>query len=1512
MSELRLSRVKIFFLLLVCICSLFGKMVYAGTISEEEPGINPYRAYHAGNGDGIVDTYSGSLKVHHTDISIPGNGGLDIQVERIYGLNSGSFGTGLGDSSWKLHFGRLFGGGEVANQFCNSPQIKDINDRPWLELPDGSIQQFAKAPAGEAYLYISKQRWIAQCAGLATGGLIIYSPNGTRYEMTAWEIRSGRSAWNVSKITDRNGNWLSFKYTPRSLSTPIYTYTPIYLEEITSSDGRKVSFAYENEPVPPSLKTGDIPKLLRTISANGRTWTYNYKKYYDGFNKYTNAKLESVILPDGKYWFYSYPPFTYSNITYSGYLGEIKSPLGAKTVYRYNFFFAGLNKNELKVSSKEIYSDTNLVGKWSYLYDMNGSVNPNNSGYDVTTINGPDGTSTYKFISTHNIKYITGDVWKTGLPLEIKKCKLSCLSNIGSNDNYVEYYEWSNQLISTDHASKSNYVYGGVSADNAVYAPILSKKTSNSPAGILTVNYMDYDFFGNPQTVVETGQASKTKKITYYNNVSKWIIGFADQEIIDNTWLIDRNFDSNGNMDFISRYGISEKRTYYPSGDVWTVTDASNNTTTYSNYYRGVAQRIDKPENIVFTKVVNATGTTQSETDGENYTTRYDYDLMDRIKNIVPPRGNATSIDWSTGVSKRDKILTRGGYEEKTIFDAFGQIAEIIKRDLNTGKIVRTVFRYTAIGQKEFESYPLDHQYSISGGGSGVSTEYDGLGNIVKITHADGKVKTFNYLTNNNVEVLNEEGKKYTYVYRSFGNPAEKELMGINAPVVDASVVIKRNTLGHIIDISQGAFSVKRWDYYPGQELVRNSYETSGNYSYEYYPTGLLWKKTLGSKIATHTYDLNSRLKTISYNDGYTPVSSFGYDKNDRLRSNINGSVTNYYDYDENGNLKLDSVVTDGIQLSIKYGFDSNDKLESIGYPDPDNQKVELYPDAFGRPTKVHPLASINGYYPNGVVKDLFYANNVFTLSLLDARQRPKISVISNTAGKTFLNTTFEYYGTNSLRSISDTQNSMFNRTFEYDDIDRLTGIYGPWGNNGAWTKGSITYNGRGNIQNQTYGSDSLRYSYGGIIGVLSNKPLQSVSGSKSYSFSYDEFGNVISNGKNTFKYDMAANLRCIDCSSTSATNFTYGAGNIRAKKNKNGINTYFVYASNGNLMAEYTPKNAELKQYAYIGNKQIAMRRLWRMNLDLDKDGAADAKEINQVPATNIATAENLTFYHTDPVGSPIAASSHPDGTMIWQEHYKPYGERQTRSPYAGASSNWFSGKPEDSESGLSYFGARYYDPVIGRFMSVDPVDPNPNNIHSLNRYAYANNNPYKYVDPDGRMPIDTFWDAGNVIYDIGKIGVGYMSGNQTFITDGAVDLASDGAALFVPYVPAGSTKFAKMAKSLEQVADDALAMGKSTGAAAELKLDGKTYTAISGESVPHNDQVTGVLMGTPSSQRKPWHGGCAEIACLDKALNDGTNVRGGDMRAVNIGNAYGAHSTQKPVCSSCQDVLNHFGVNH
>jgi len=61
------------------------------------------------------------------------------------------------------------------------------------------------------------------------------------------------------------------------------------------------------------------------------------------------------------------------------------------------------------------------------------------------------------------------------------------------------------------------------------------------------------------------------------------------------------------------------------------------------------------------------------------------------------------------------------------------------------------------------------------------------------------------------------------------------------------------------------------------------------------------------------------------------------------------------------------------------------------------------------------------------------------------------------------------------------------------------------------------------------------------------------------------------------------------------------------------------------------------------------------------------------------------------------------------------------------------FTGQRRDSGSGLLYYGARWYDPVSGRFISADTIVPQPGNPQSLNRYSYAANNPLRFVDPSG-----------------------------------------------------------------------------------------------------------------------------------------------------------------------------------
>ncbi len=109
-------------------------------------------------------------------------------------------------------------------------------------------------------------------------------------------------------------------------------------------------------------------------------------------------------------------------------------------------------------------------------------------------------------------------------------------------------------------------------------------------------------------------------------------------------------------------------------------------------------------------------------------------------------------------------------------------------------------------------------------------------------------------------------------------------------------------------------------------------------------------------------------------------------------------------------------------------------------------------------------------------------------------------------------------------------------------------------------------------------------------------------------------------------------------------------------------------------------------------------------------------------------AASSSVTYLHTDALGSPVARTN-ASGQVISRTRYEPYGYVASGAvPTLG-----FTGHVNDADTGLTYMQQRYYDPVAGRFLSIDPVVTFADTGDSFNRYAYAENNPYRYVDPDG-----------------------------------------------------------------------------------------------------------------------------------------------------------------------------------
>ncbi|HEV7776194.1 MAG TPA: RHS repeat-associated core domain-containing protein [Luteibacter sp.] len=107
----------------------------------------------------------------------------------------------------------------------------------------------------------------------------------------------------------------------------------------------------------------------------------------------------------------------------------------------------------------------------------------------------------------------------------------------------------------------------------------------------------------------------------------------------------------------------------------------------------------------------------------------------------------------------------------------------------------------------------------------------------------------------------------------------------------------------------------------------------------------------------------------------------------------------------------------------------------------------------------------------------------------------------------------------------------------------------------------------------------------------------------------------------------------------------------------------------------------------------------------------------------------EVVTYYYTNAQGT-VLAKTDAQGNVTEVADYRPYGAQALGAPSDGPA---YSGHVADIDSGLVYMVARYYDPEIGRFLSIDGKSPESGNIFNTNRFAYSDNEPIGKFDPDG-----------------------------------------------------------------------------------------------------------------------------------------------------------------------------------
>ncbi len=221
----------------------------------------------------------------------------------------------------------------------------------------------------------------------------------------------------------------------------------------------------------------------------------------------------------------------------------------------------------------------------------------------------------------------------------------------------------------------------------------------------------------------------------------------------------------------------------------------------------------------------------------------------------------------------------------------------------------------------------------------------------------------------------------------------------------------------------------------------------------------------------------------------------------------------------------------------------------------------------------------------------------------------------------------------------------------------------------------------------------------------------------------YDAAGNLIENG--LYMYDAESRL-----SSAAGVSYTYDGDGRRVKKSTGPL--YWYWAA-GDVLAESSASGTLTAEYVFFHGRRIARR-----------DAASGA----------------IRYYFSDHLGSASVITNEA-GTIVEESQYFPFGAERAvlngdTNPYK------FTGKERDTETGLDYFGARYYGSNLGRFLSPDeftggpvsasggdPTPPGPlpyadiTNPQSLNKYTYTYNNPLNMTDPDGHCP----WCVGALL---------------------------------------------------------------------------------------------------------------------------------------------------------------------
>ncbi|WP_196139390.1 RHS repeat-associated core domain-containing protein [Aliikangiella sp. G2MR2-5] len=920
----------------------------------------------------------------------------------------------------------------------------------------------------------------------------------------------------------------------------------------------------------------------------------------------------------------------------------------------------------------------------------------------------------------------------------------------GNSNNYRvkrvthEFDNYGNEIVVTDHGFVN-------SADPMIEKGMDDVTTTTS--FVISVNGTDaYQWLMKPNQI---DIKQKNGNGAYYT-----------ERTAKKIWYVDGSFSSPGtHIVKVWSYASSatddyiEEKFSYNTGEgenqlLASKTDGNGHITTY-NYGHTTQKHLVTSVNYpsVHDNISHSTSTSYDDylrkhidSDFNSRNTTYTYDGFGRLSTVTNARNvmsnSYTYVDYASASSPayteevRFKDSAHSGYKSRVYVDGFGQTIQE-KKEIS-GSEYRTVNYWNYIDDnknvKESSATFTSPNFSFSRGATPMSkrptisphigsrTEFFlsdgqddyGLGRITKTTSPSGNET---YSIDRIFEVVNIDANEHvkqnfidevglTIYHREYtGKFPSHQVYSSTSITTTFNKVTLTDHMGNI------STSVKDW---LGRKIRSNDMDR-GQWFYQYDNNGNQTHVTdaLGDTTVM-SYDVLNRVVTKSYDDGGEIRYYYDGDYNGdgvidlenqkgRLNHVSDLSGDTYIGYDPLGYKRWESKRINGISISqqTQYRYNSAGELTRMQIPTLSSNWIDFGYNQGGELIQVGDVVTDIEYNNRGNLDKIHFPGSYQNYDYYGYTNDHRLRRIDSkkTDNSPLYGYEYTYDNVGNILNITATKAGTgqpnLNRAYTYDEMNRVK----------AQTNGSYYGVGTENFQYNEIGNITVKNSISYKYPDAGDAHPHGLTRFGNRTYGYNDNGDITNYNGTTVTYNKAHQVESVGDES-----YLYDYTGRRVKKNKNGNSTYYY--------SKYHEKrdDADIVYYYALGRK-IAQR--------------------------NFKYGGTPRFYHSDHLSSTSAIFD-SDGDEIQFSAYSTFGTTVHESGVKSTSYQ-YTGKEQDS-TGLYYYGARYYDPAIGRFIQADSLYDPGAGIQGVNRYSYVANNPVKFNDPTGHSLAEGAKNSGEV----------------------------------------------------------------------------------------------------------------------------------------------------------------------